>query len=131
MKKIFNIFVIISFVLICFSASAQQNQLNESVEQSASAEKHQFMGLDLSPEQKVQFDEIKRNIVLNRSALKQNSGTDKDEALKMVEEYQQKIYAAFKEILTAEQLELFNKNIGALNNSKELNLDNKIPSNQK
>lgn len=129
MKKIIGFFIGIHLILASFCVSAQQNEQKPIVKQETSAEKPQMMGLDLSSEQKAQLAEIKKSIALDRSALKQASGNDKEVAVKMVEEYQQKIFDAFKEILTDEQLAQYEKNMEALENIKQLNSEKKKQSN--
>jgi len=131
MKKIAGFCVGILILLNCFGVSAQEIESKEISKQERIAEKPHFKGLELSEEQKVQFEEIRKNIVLDRFALKQASETDNDSAVKMVEEYQQKIATAFKEILTKEQLEHYEKNMKTLDRMKELNLNNQKQSNPK
>lgn len=88
------------------------------------------MGLDLSPQQIEQLTDISEKIVLDRDALKKSSGTNKEEAVKLVEEYQQKIFEAFKQILTDKQLEQYEKNLKAMEELKALKLNEKKESNQ-
>ena len=130
MKKLVSFCIGVHLILVVCSVSAQKNDQKPVTKQENSIEKPQLMGLDLSPEQKIQFEEIRKEIVLDRSALKQTSGNNKEGAVKMVEEYQQKIFEAFKEILTDEQLAQYEKNMEAFDKLKELNSAKKKQSKQ-
>jgi len=127
MKKILSFCASACLLLACLCVSAQQNEYKEFENQETLTEKPSFKGINLSPEQKEQLAEIRKDIVLDRSVLQQMSAKNKETAVKMVEEYQQKILVAFKKILTDEQLEQYENNMKGLNfnKTKELNLGNK------
>lgn len=121
MKKILCFCLSFCFILFSFCVSAQQNEYKEAAKQETLTEKPLFKDLDLSPEQKEQLSEISKEIQLDRTALKKLSGTNKEDAVKMVEEYQQKIVTAFKKILTDEQLKLYENNTKGLDLNKKKN----------
>ncbi len=125
MKNIISFFLGFHIILTAFCVSAQESEQKPITKQEISIEQPKLMGLNLSNEQKAQLAELKKTITLDRSVLKQTSGNNKVAAIKMVEEYQQKIFDAFKEILTDEQLAIYEENMEALYNEKELNSDEK------
>jgi len=130
MKKIITFSVSLLFLVAGFNVTAQQGVQKEIKKEKVSTEKPQLMGLDLSPQQMEQFAAIKEKIVLDRSALKKASGANKEDAVKLVEEHQQKIFEAFKQILTDEQLEQYQKNLNAMEDLKTLKLNERKESNQ-
>lgn len=131
MKKIVSFSSCFLLLLAGFSLSAQQKVQKETKAEQTSIEKPQLMGLDLSPQQMEQLAEIRKTIILDRDALKKSSGENKEDAVKQVEEHQQKIFEAFKEILTEEQLEQYHKNLNAMEELKVLKRNEKKESNQK
>lgn len=130
MRKIITFSISLLFLIVSFNVTAQQEVQKEIEKEPVPTVKPQLMGLDLSPQQIEQLTDIREKIVLDRDALKKSSGTNKEGAVKLVEEYQQKIFEAFKEILTDEQLKQYEKNLKAMEELKALKLNEKKESNQ-
>jgi len=129
-----NKYIIINVFLICFlclnNVFAQQIETAKQTESPIATEKPQITDLNLSEEQLQQLEEIRKTNALDRNALKQNSGNNKESALKMVEDYQQTMSDAFEKILTVEQLEIYKNNKNALEELKTLKQKPKKESNQ-
>lgn len=119
MKNKTNFFLsnLLTGLIVCFSATivmAQEIDTAIEADKTTTIEKPVVKDLNLSQEQIDKLAEIKNSISIDRSELKEASGKNREAAVKMTEDYQQKMMEAFKEVLTEAQYEQYQQNLKAI-----------------
>jgi len=108
---------LLTALFVCFSATivfAQESDIANTADKKTEIEKPVIKDLNLSQEQIDKLAEIKNSISIDRNELKAASGKDREVAVKMTEDYQQKMMEAFKEVLTEAQYEQYQQNLKAI-----------------